>query len=100
MLPRCIKIGSQTYAVRLASCKRMGDDMAEVDSVTNTILLRRPLSKSRRAECLLHECVHAMLCGHNNLTEEIVANVLGEGLAQLVRDNPQLFAYLKDALSK
>ena len=69
------------------------------DTDAGRIWLEAELVPSARAVVLAHELVHAMLDhaahGLTAAQEEAVATVLGPRLVALVRDNPELIAYLR-----
>lgn len=100
-LPRRVKIGGHEVAIRLASVQELGgkEYLGEYNPDTNSIRLKRTLAKSRRVEVLLHEVFHAILVGHKYFDDEALVVLLGEGLTQIIRDNPDFIRYCLELLS-
>ncbi len=100
MLPRRVKIGAHVYKIKMSGKKELGEDnIGLVDSEMDTIWVSRKLSRSRKVEILLHECLHAMLSGREFSDEEPIISALGESLAQLFADNPGFIRKLLEELS-
>ncbi len=102
MVPKSIKIGGHRFQVKIVPRKVLGEDwFGQTDSKTNTIKIAHALARSRQAEVLLHECLHAIIVGHitKEEEEETIVTVLGQGLTQLIKDNPRLFTKMIAALS-
>lgn len=89
MLPRSVKIGHCNYKIKMVPKKDLGkDELGEVDDSQNTIKVLSRMARSRKVEVLLHECIHAMLSGHDFKDEENIVVILGKGLSQFLADNP------------
>lgn len=100
MVPKSIKIGGHKFQVEAVSQKTLGEEyLGEMDEKTNTIKVACDIARSRQAETLLHECLHAMLTGHTFKEEEKIVVILSQGLTQLIKDNPRLFTKMIAALS-
>ena len=103
-LPASIRVGYRDYAVeawppREASAS---ERYAECDRVNQIIRVRDDLPEQLTAECLLHEVIHAaydMACIDIGDSEERTVSALGNQLSQVIRDNPDLVAYLQEALA-
>lgn len=75
---------------------------ADYDAAQQLIRVRTDLPPQLTAECLLHEVIHAAYdvgCLDVADSEERVVSVLGAQLSQVIRDNPDLIAYLQYALA-
>jgi len=69
----------------------LGDDtFGEADYKTSVIRMDRDLGQSQMVETMFHEITHLLLWGLPLSSEhdELVACVMGKGLASFVRDNP------------
>ena len=69
----------------------------EVDHVEQTILISRNLKLQRKAETIIHEVLHCLLfaMGESDLHDnEAFVNMLSAALTQVLRDNPELLAFL------
>jgi Zn-dependent peptidase ImmA (M78 family) len=89
MLPRSIEIGAHTYKLKMATRKELGKEvMGDVDNERNIIRVIRHATRSRKIEIILHECLHAMLVGHEFPDDENLVNILGEALARFFANNP------------
>ena len=90
MLPRSIKVGAHNYQIKSATAKELGrDGAADVNNVANLIRISSRATRSRKIELLLHECIHAMLAGHEFKDEETIVVILGEALTRFLADNPR-----------
>jgi hypothetical protein len=100
MLPRSIKVGAHTYKIKTATRKELGPDLsAQVDTEKNTILITRYATRSRKIELVIHECLHAMIAGHDFKDEETILVILGEALTQFLADNPYFITEALKVLS-
>lgn len=104
MFEGTIRVGYRDYQVeawppREASAN---ERYAECDRINQVIRVRDDLPPQFMAECLWHEVIHAAYdigCLDSTDGEERIVSVLGNQLSQVIRDNPDLIAYLQDALS-
>ena len=93
-LPTSIKIGHTVLKVKRMTDKEShyGEMRGKYEPYKQTILVWEDLLPSDAAETMLHEILHA--CWRNvSLTgdvEENAVSVLAEGLAQVIRDNPDV----------
>lgn len=103
-MPRSVRVGPWDWAV---------NDMSQADCIRSgwigscytahlEIEVYPKLPTQKRAEVLLHEVLHACfevanLKQHDTLTEEKVVNGLGMTLLSVIRDNPDLIAFLTQA---
>lgn len=99
--PRALRIGYITYRVEewapraAASVSKYGE-AAHVERVIRVDLIHGPVQS---AETLLHEIVHALkevspLRSKDEVEDEELANLISQGLTQVMRDNPALRAWL------
>lgn len=96
MIPRTLKIRGHTYLIQQVGRKELGTGFtATVDNETNIIQVFKRASSSRKVECLIHEALHAMLCGYEYEKEEDIVVTLGEALTEFIRANP---AFIRHAL--
>ncbi len=90
MLPRSVKIGAHTYKIKTGTRKDLGSDTSgDIDNERNVIRVIRHATRSRKIEILIHECLHAMLTGHDFSKEEEIVVILGEAVTQFLADNPR-----------
>lgn len=94
MLPRKVKIKGHTYPVRQVGARELGPDTFAKLTHDHIDIWKRAVP-SRKIECLIHEVLHAMLCGHSIENEETIVTLLSEDLTQFIRDNP---AFIRHAL--
>ncbi len=99
MIPRSVKIGGHIFKISTVSKKFSDGSVGECDDSANTIKVLRTAARSRKAEIILHECLHALLAGTDFDQEEEIVNILGEGLAQMLKDNPRFFVTIMAELS-
>lgn len=102
-LPRHIKIGYADYRIRSLDPQRHGSG---VDGICNLekheICIWQRAPKSRKAETVLHELLHAIhwewKLPLNNKTEEKVISALSAGIATVIRDNHGLIELIAQRL--
>lgn len=101
MFPRSLKIGAHAFKLKLtASAKELGPDVsADTDVDKNVIRIYRHITRSRRIELILHECLHAMFSRHDFKDEEVICVILGEALTQFLADNPHFITEALKILS-
>ncbi len=100
MLPRSVKIGAHTYKIKMSTRKELGPETSgDIDNERNIIRVIRYATRSRKVEIVIHECLHAMITGHNSLGEEDIVVILGEALTQFLADNPYFIAEAVKVLS-
>ena len=101
--PRLVKVGALSYTVHHDQDRISGGDRGNIDAESNAIRIAPSLEASRKRVIVLHEVVHAVLeaagwrwddtreRGH-----EDVVNTITPGLLAVLRDNPDLVAYLRE----
>ena len=100
MLPKTVKIGSHVFRIKMCDKKDLAkDSVGGMHSDVNTIWVYRRLSRSRKVEVLIHECLHAMVNGREFPDEELIIQALGESLTQLFTNNPGFVRKLLKELS-
>lgn len=104
--PENVRVGALDYKV-----KRWTPQAAEntralglCDRDTCTILIKEGMAPQKEAEVLIHEVFHAAWDGAGlNLdeypSEERTVNGLGYTWLQVLRDNPELFAYVNSVFA-
>lgn len=101
MLPKSVRIGAHVYRVRTSTRKDLGPEVSgDVDNERNLIRVIRHATRSRKIEILIHECLHAMLTGHNFPNEEEIIVILGEAFTQFIADNPYFITEAVRVLSE
>lgn len=95
-MPQTVKIGPHVYSIVRKSKSELSDH-GECDYNTLQISIRKRLRLSKTQEVLLHELLHG--CGYPNLTagtfeEEKFVDGISPNLLQVLKDNPDLLAYL------
>ena len=101
MIPRTLKIRGHTYLIKQGGRKTLGTGItATVDNEANIIQLFRGASPSRKVECLIHEALHAMLCGYGYEKEEDIVVTLGEALTEFLRANPSFIRHALKVLGQ
>lgn len=103
-LPSTIRVGYRDYRVEewYALAATAAERYAECDRVALVIRVREDLPPQIKAECLIHEALHAaydMAGLESGDPEERTVSLLANQLSQVVRDNPALVAYLQSALA-
>lgn len=100
MLPRSVRIGAHTYKIKTSTRKDLGPDASgDVDNERNILRVIRHATRSRKIEILIHECLHAMLTGHDFPNEEEIIVILGEAVTQFLADNPYFITEAVKVLS-
>jgi len=96
-LPKTARIGAHTYTVSTVPRNKLGTDeeLGGMDPSTNTIRVADNTAPTREIETFIHECLHAMLTGHDFQDEEAIVVILGEGLTSFLADNP---SFIRSAL--
>ncbi len=101
MIPRKVRIKGHMFTVKQVPKSKMPSGcQGWVDSDQNLILLYQRLPASRKVEIVLHECIHAMLAGHDIVQEEQVCTALGEYLTEFIRDNPDFILHCLKTLGQ
>lgn len=107
-MPTTIKIGTQTYRLQLRSPKDDGgltSSLAYTLVESNLIVLSNQLPIDRQRSVLIHELLHALIYSFTRQDtpekletfddwEHHFIGIVQEPLTMLLRDNPQLIAYL------
>lgn len=107
--PTVVKVGPFHYTI-YRDVGRWGKIRYDADSATRVGQINYPelvididpnLAPDMQASALMHELVHACLhCTLNgvrateDLSDEVIASALDETLLELLRDNPDIVAYL------
>lgn len=100
MLPKSIKIGAHIYKIKTATRKDLGPDTSgDIDNERNVIRIINHATRSRKIEILIHECLHAMLVGHEFPNDEDIVVILGEAITQFLADNPTFITEVVKELS-
>lgn len=86
-IPKNIKIAGRIFKVKFdENYNRHTGDYAEINYTTEIITIDNKLSRQKKEECFLHECVHIILSmiAHHENKEEFV-NPFGELLYQCIQ---------------
>jgi hypothetical protein len=103
-LPASVRVGYRTLAVE-AWAHEEADTAGECgrfDTENDRILIDTAYGAATVAETLIHEVLHACYAlGHvsEQDSEERTVAILSTQLAQVIRDNPDLVAFLSESLS-
>lgn len=101
MIPRKVRIKGHMFTVKqVLKSKLPSDCQGCVDPDKNIIHINKSLPASRKVEVVLHECIHAMLSGHNIVQEEQVCEALGEYLTEFIKDNPAFIRHCLKTLEQ
>jgi hypothetical protein len=102
-IPKQIRIGPHDYQVELMPTEWSRAETGEVatfglvSEFDQVIRLRDDMkSRSMAMEVALHEIAHAILRPLDLEIEEMLAQVIGVGLTQVIRDNPNLLEWLME----
>lgn len=105
--PATVRIGAFTWAIKDWEARAADNSRAYgmCDKGTHTILIQEGMRPQKEAEVLLHEVFHAIydvsgLGLMDNMPEEPIVNMLGYHMLQVIRDNPNLMAYLAACFPK
>lgn len=85
-IPKKLKIGGHTYAIRQLEGWQEGEAVATEDPKTNTITLDSSLSQSRKEAKLFHEIMHVMNYG----VDHVWLDGFAEQWYQVLKDNKML----------
>jgi len=101
-MPRTIKIGPHTYKIVRKTLEELPDELGSTDFDLTEIRIRKNLRATKAKEVLLHEALHC--CTYPSFTgayetdpkldAEDFVNCVAPVLLQVLRDNPDLLAYL------
>tara|TARA_R110000764_G_scaffold24766_2_gene59648 strand:+ start:248 stop:568 length:321 start_codon:yes stop_codon:yes gene_type:complete len=106
MKPKLIKFGHRDFKVIYISKKEASKRgiYGEVDTSTNIITVDKTLDDKVTFNTLVHELIHVIAEHHCwNLPapqEELIAETVGNSLADLFNQNPKLIEYLAKAFKK
>lgn len=105
-LPTTVRIGPHDYTIKQWGKMAADNDgsLGLCDKTTSTILVADYLSDQKACEVLIHECLHACYDvaglhygpgkGDATVEEERLVNGLAYAVTGVLRDNPQLLAYV------
>jgi hypothetical protein len=103
-IPKTVKVGPHVYRIVKVSSSEMPEALGDSDFDLMRIRVLKNLRSSKGKEVLLHELLHC--CTYPSFTgayetdpkldaEEFV-NAVAPALLQLLRDNPDMVAYLSE----
>ena len=97
-MPKTVRVGPHDYSILRKPASVMKDTLGHCDSSTLQIWVKQRLRKSKSQEILIHELFHAMTLQALDTTkqhdDEAYIVVLAPLMLQMLRENPQLVAYL------
>lgn len=100
--PKKIKIGPYDYAVVILDKSEARGNYGAFVSEDQEIRLRDSFrSPHMMADTLLHEVLHGVWFVHGIVARDGEERIIGQmatGLTQVLRDNPDLVAFLRDSL--
>lgn len=103
-IPRRIKIGKFAHEVTITDDMKVKDGRVGEYSFLKTIRIKP--QQGHELEILIHELLHGIFCSYNlhhqvrrlgvqpRQTEEFIVGKLAKGIAQVLKDNPDLVAYV------
>jgi len=108
MIPTRIKIGTQTYRIQQRAPKDdggLGNAVAYTLVESNLIVISNQLPTDRQRSVLIHEIIHALIYSFTRQDtpdklesfddwEHHFIGIIQEPLTMLIRDNPDLIAWL------
>jgi hypothetical protein len=104
-LPAKVKVGYVDYKIETWAHDQAdaSERYGETDRVRRIIRIDTDYTPQQSAETLLHEILHTIWAMWNvselrKLEEEAVVHALGKGLATVMRDNPDVLAWIDMAL--
>lgn len=102
-MPRSLRIGAHDYSIELMPTEWKRDDgdvvFGEFHEFEQKIMLRSDIkSASMAMEVAVHEIMHVIIHPLNfeAQQEEQLTQVIGLGLAQVIRDNPALLEWMME----
>lgn len=95
--PTSVKIFGQKYKIRYDYASE--ENYGVTDSQNNLIHMRNDMQNDKQIRVLMHELTHAVLAesllsGRKRLTEEEVCDLVGFHITDMLRDNPEIVAWL------
>jgi hypothetical protein len=103
-LPKSARIGA--HDVRLTGLSGQEDDenfgLFRHNTLVEIALSSRIPCGTVAAATLIHEITHALLtyAGVEDDRQEQICEVVGNGFAQIIRDNPELIAWMQKTVKK
>ena len=101
-LPKRLRLGSQTYRIKIVSFPTEKRVWGEFDSDEHLIKLSPAMpTRERLVETVLHELLHGVWATRNiadETKEESAVSDLAPGLLCLFRDNPRFLSWLRRAI--
>lgn len=108
-LPKTVHVGALTYSItddRAALLERCFEDLSRLlgstDHVTCSIVIDDRLVEGQKRDTVLHEVLHTVIsnCGLSDEwgvdKEEGIVRRITPGILAVLRDNPDLVAYLTE----
>lgn len=96
-MPQTVKIGPHVYSI-VRKSKRDMEDLGQCDFNNVQISIRKRLHLQKAMEVLVHEilhgCTYPSMAAVSNKTDEDFVDVTAPMLLQVLKDNPDLLAYL------
>jgi hypothetical protein len=77
------KIGGHIYSIELVDGEDITKDCGECNKARNVIKIRKDIPQTQIEETLLHEIIHAL----NGGLDEVTVDGLATGLYQVLKDN-------------
>lgn len=98
-LPKTVRVGPHTYTILRQRKAVLGNDIGKCHYDGLQICIRHGLPRSKAQEVLMHELLHACtyptLAEGTALSDEQFVDGIAPTLLQVLRENPDLVAYLR-----
>jgi hypothetical protein len=100
-LPKSVRVGPHVLPFKELSGEDAKTLNGQYDNYTIQLLKAYP-SGSVAVEIVLHEMTHALLTygGVTDKSQEQICEIMGVGLTQIIRDNPELIAWMQKTVKK
>lgn len=100
-MPSSIKVGSHTYSIVRKPARQMKGSLGFCDFNDLQIWIKQKMRRSKSAEILLHEVLHAATYPSTNnetlRSDEEFVTAISPILLQVLQDNPILLRYLTES---
>lgn len=104
-MPATLRVGPFDFRIESWSSREASaaDRYGECDRFNNVIRVRDDLNGQRTAETMIHEILNAVWgtqAFEGDQNEESIVTGISLGLAQVMRDNPEMIAWLQQKLEQ
>lgn len=95
--PAAVRILGKRYTIEWCNPRDIGDDYGECRSHECAIKVSTEQAEIQQRDTLLHEICHGVDFEMDTKLTERATRLMATGLLGVLRDNPELVAYLIDA---